>query len=100
MQVRRWGAERRRWSRLRQAGSRLALGLVILTIVVGLAPTPAAATMARNVVSRSTAAAPPAEGPAPAPAGWPAFLIGASYEGPADRAWRGDYWAWWADDLF
>ena len=20
--------------------------------------------------------------------------------GPAGRAWRGDYWAWWADDLF
>ncbi|MFN8526771.1 MAG: hypothetical protein U0821_27020 [Chloroflexota bacterium] len=28
------------------------------------------------------------------------FIIGASYQGPADRAWRGDYWAWWAEDLF
>ena len=34
------------------------------------------------------------------PAGWPSFLIGASYQGPAARSWRGDYWAWWADDLF
>lgn len=41
-----------------------------------------------------------ASAPATAPAGWPAFLIGANYQGPADRAWRGDYWAWWADDLF
>ena len=31
---------------------------------------------------------------------WPAFVIGASYQGPAGRSWRGDYWAWWADDLF
>ncbi len=28
------------------------------------------------------------------------FVIGASYQGPAERAWRGDYWAWWADDRF
>jgi hypothetical protein len=34
------------------------------------------------------------------PANWPPFLIGASYQGPADRAWRGDYWAGWADDRF
>jgi hypothetical protein len=34
------------------------------------------------------------------PSGWPSFLIGASYQGPAARSWRGDYWAWWADDLF
>ena len=34
------------------------------------------------------------------PAGWPSFLIGASYQGPAARSWRGDYWAWWAADLF
>jgi hypothetical protein len=34
------------------------------------------------------------------PANWPAFIVGASYQGPASRAWRGDYWAWWADDLF
>src|SRR4051812_30669827 len=34
------------------------------------------------------------------PSSWPPFLLGASYEGPASRSWRGDYWAWWADDLF
>jgi hypothetical protein len=34
------------------------------------------------------------------PASWPPFLIGASYQGPAARSWRDDYWAWWADDLF
>ncbi|MDP8922600.1 MAG: hypothetical protein M3O34_06945 [Chloroflexota bacterium] len=34
------------------------------------------------------------------PDGRPLFLVGASYQGPADRAWRGDYWAWWADDRF
>jgi hypothetical protein len=34
------------------------------------------------------------------PASWPTFIVGASYQGPAGRAWRGDYWAWWADDLF
>jgi hypothetical protein len=34
------------------------------------------------------------------PASWPPFLIGASYQGPAARSWRGDYWAWWAADLF
>ena len=45
-------------------------------------------------------AAAPLPAPVPAPSGWPAFVIGASYQGPADRAWRGDYWAWWADDLF
>jgi hypothetical protein len=66
----------------------------------GVAPTPVAATVPAPTTGRSAAAGPRAEGPAPAPAGWPAFVIGASYEGPADRAWRGDYWAWWADDLF
>jgi hypothetical protein len=52
--------------------------------------------------SRSAAAAPGAAG-APVvapPSSWPPFLIGASYQGPAARAWRGDFWAWWADDLF
>jgi hypothetical protein len=34
------------------------------------------------------------------PDGQPVFLLGASYQGPADRAWRGDYWAWWATDRF
>lgn len=42
-----------------------------------------------------------AAGPGAArPASWPTFLIGASYQGPAARSWRGDYWAWWAADLF
>ncbi|HZO28713.1 MAG TPA: hypothetical protein VFH48_22290 [Chloroflexota bacterium] len=42
-----------------------------------------------------------AAGPqASAPASWPPFVIGASYQGPASRSWRGDYWAWWAVDLF
>lgn len=31
---------------------------------------------------------------------WPPFVLGASYQGPAARSWRGDFWAWWADDLF
>ena len=42
-----------------------------------------------------------AAGPSAAlPTSWPPFLIGASYQGPAGRSWRGDYWAWWAADLF
>lgn len=42
----------------------------------------------------------PATTAAAQPASWPPFVIGASYQGPAVRSWRGDYWAWWADDLF
>jgi hypothetical protein len=67
--------------------------LALLVAVTPTAPVPAGAAGPSTV-------GPPGEAPAPSPAGWPAFLIGASYEGPADRAWRGDYWAWWADDLF
>jgi len=65
--------------------------LVLAVLVAGLVPSSAIATVPPMISARSTVAA---------PAGWPSFLIGASYEGPADRAWRGDYWAWWADDLF
>ncbi|MGE3272563.1 MAG: hypothetical protein AB7P40_27725, partial [Chloroflexota bacterium] len=50
---------------------------------------------------RVASAAGPAAAPRVAsPDGWPSFVIGASYQGPAARSWRGDYWAWWADDLF
>ena len=52
--------------------------------------------------ARERPPAPPREwrSSAAKPAGWPSFLIGASYQGPAARSWRGDYWAWWAPDLF
>lgn len=28
------------------------------------------------------------------------YALGISYQGPGDRSWRGEYWAWWADDRF
>jgi hypothetical protein len=63
--------------------------LVAVTILVALGV---------GAPARHTASA---AGPdAARPASWPPFVIGASYEGPASRAWRGDYWAWWAADLF
>lgn len=79
--------------------------LLIALIVVLACSNPATAPAA-------TAAPAPAPVPVPAPVpaddgswlrgpdGRPLFLVGASYQGPADRAWRGDYWAWWADDRF
>lgn len=36
----------------------------------------------------------------PAPGDGRLFVVGASYQGPADRAWGGEYWAGWADDRF
>lgn len=75
----------------------------LLVIVLGVsAAGPAQAAAARSDGTPSTAAVNAAAGAAAAeaPAGWPPFLIGASYQGPAARSWRGDFWAWWADDLF
>jgi len=70
--------------------------LLLVLLVLVLPPGP----LAPSLVGAGPETAGPAPSTAAAPAGWPAFVIGASYEGPADRAWRGDYWAWWADDLF
>ncbi|MCC7366953.1 MAG: cellulase family glycosylhydrolase [Chloroflexi bacterium] len=77
--------------RLGRAGRALLLCLlVVLTGIASGAPASAAVPL-----FPATPALPQAR-----PASWPPFLIGASYQGPAARAWRGDYWAWWADDLF
>jgi hypothetical protein len=90
-----------------KCGAGRTLMLIMLVILVGLS--------AGGPGSRIAMAAGPAFGPAelssvvpPAlghtaaarPASWPSFLIGASYQGPAARSWRGDHWAWWANDLF
>jgi hypothetical protein len=75
----------------RRAGRSLVLGLVALLLALG------AGGPGRPAASASGPAPDPG---AARPASWPSFLIGASYQGPASRAWRGDYWAWWADDLF
>jgi len=79
--------------------SRLATQLVALAVLLVL-PTASRGSAA------GMAGAPPGVEATPAPLwlsgpdGQPRFLLGASYQGPADRAWRGDYWAWWADDRF
>src|SRR3954469_14553388 len=73
---------------LRVRARAVLLFLVALLTTVNVAPTghPVAAVAAGPAAGR--------------PASWPPFLIGASYQGPASRSWRGDYWAWWAEDLF
>jgi hypothetical protein len=73
------------------------LTLVVLTVLVGLG---AAGPSGRVATAAGPAELPPAASPDARPATWPPFIIGASYQGPAARSWRGDYWAWWADDLF
>src|SRR5215210_532414 len=86
---------------------RLALLLVALGVLLACTH-PAPAPQATAAPAPSPASADPAPSPALAnsnawlrgPDGQPLFLVGASYQGPADRAWRGDYWAWWADDRF
>jgi hypothetical protein len=76
---------------------RVLVALLLLTVVVSAAgPVQPAAALPSGAGAASPAAT-PAVAP---PASWPPFLFGASYQGPAARAWRGDYWAWWADDLF
>lgn len=88
--------------------------LALMALLVGLSRIVGASEVgATGLEATSLATAPPSEPvanlpPAGQPAGivtarpasWPPFVIGASYQGPAVRAWRGDYWAWWADDLF
>ena len=68
-----------------------------MAVLIGLSaawPGGQVASAAESAERQATTAA------AAKPAGWPTFLIGASYQGPAARSWRGDYWAWWAGDLF
>ncbi len=49
----------------------------------------------------NASADPPArDGRLTGPDGQPIFVIGASYQGPAELSWRGEYWAGWADDRF
>lgn len=57
-----------------------------LSVVVAALPAPAAAAPAGFTISGSTLID---------PSGRPVFLIGANYQGPADRAWQ-----MWADDQF
>lgn len=81
----------------RAGAPQLLLVLVVLLPLLhaGDAPTAQAALSAEASARRA-----PAPSAAARSDSWPAFVIGASYQGPAARAWRGDYWAWWADDLF
>jgi hypothetical protein len=82
---------RSRHASSRHATSRpLALLLLVLTVVAGLLPA--------GVPVASAAPAPGygvSGGAIVDPSGRPLFLIGASYEGPADRAWQ-----MWTDDQF
>ena len=77
---------------------RLALLLVALGVLLACSH-PATAPQATAAPAPSPATA-EATSWLRGPDGRPLFLVGASYQGPADRAWRGDYWAWWADDRF
>jgi hypothetical protein len=72
------------WLKLRRA----TLVLLIATLLAG------------SLFGRANPVAHAAAPEAARPASWPPFLIGASYQGPPARSWRGDYWAWWAADLF
>src|ERR1700752_3398248 len=85
-----------RLSRRAVMGGR-ALVLVAMAVLIGLS---AAGPGGQVALASESAELPAMTSAAARPAGWPAFLIGASYQGPAARSWRGDYWAWWADDLF
>ena len=80
---------------------RLTLLLVAFGILLASSH-PATAPRATAAPAPSPTRAAPGEagGWLPGPDGLPRFVVGASYQGPADRAWRGDYWAWWADDRF
>jgi hypothetical protein len=71
-----------------QRGRRAAMLLLVVMLLV--AGTTGTSGQVANAASPEAAR----------PASWPPFLIGASYQGPAARSWRGDYWAWWAPDLF
>src|SRR5688572_14863289 len=84
---------------LRGGMLRAGRSLVLLTmaVLVGLS---AGGPGGRIASASGSADLPARETSAAKPSGWPSFLIGASYQGPAARSWRGDYWAWWADDLF
>lgn len=62
------------------------LSVLVLSVLMGASGTGNRAALAAAPVARVDA--------------WPPFVIGASYEGPATRSFRGDYWAWWASDLF
>ena len=73
------------------------LVLLTMAVLVGLS---AGGPGGRIASASGSADLPARETSAAKPSGWPSFLIGASYQGPAARSWRGDYWAWWADDLF
>ncbi len=85
--------------RLGTRGGRFARPLLLVALALAVGLSTGAGTLAPTAAS---AARPdPVAGSAAArPASWPSFIIGASYQGPATRAWRGDYWAWWANDLF
>ena len=81
-----------RWMSLNRARRSLMPVLMALMIGLGVGTGAPAPTTARASQSATAVAA--------RPTSWPPFIIGASYQGPATRSWRGDYWAWWADDLF
>src|SRR4249919_2879000 len=87
------------WRMLSRRASRAgrSLVLVMLAALIGLS---AGGTGGRVASASGPAELPAMTATAAKPSGWPSFLIGASYQGPAARSWRGDYWAWWADDLF
>jgi hypothetical protein len=92
-----------RRTRKHGAGRSLVLLLLAVLVAVGAgssgsrAVAAASGSPAHSVDSTAQAVA---EAAAARPPSWPPFLIGASYQGPASRSWRGDYWAWWATDLF
>ena len=73
----------------------------MMAVLIGLsAGGPSGRVASASGPGSGTAELPTMTAAAARPVGWPSFLIGASYQGPAARSWRGDYWAWWADDLF
>jgi hypothetical protein len=87
--------------RRRAAGAGRSLLLVVLAALIALgAGEPAGPVAAASGPAGLPATTAATTAAAAKPAGWPSFLIGASYQGPAARSWRGDYWAWWAPDLF
>jgi len=90
----------RGWRKLRRSasGAGRSLLLVVLAMLIGLGAGGPGGRVAEAAGSADRSATTATA--APKPAGWPSFLIGASYQGPSARSWRGDYWAWWAPDLF
>ena len=84
--------------RVRGAGRSLVL--LMMAVLMGLSAGGPGGRVARRRLGPAPTSPRVKAWPRREPAGWPSFLIGASYQGPAARSWRGDYWAWWADDLF